>query len=79
MLDSSIHTNALDINLRDKRFPQRGLASHILLAACTSTEKAREIDDRGAFTTELLQVLRAIPPNELRYRDILVKMGPIAR
>jgi len=78
-LDSSIHTNTLDDDIRDERAPQRGLASHVLLAACLPSESARERDGRGAFTTELLRLLREVPPYELRYRDILGKLGPIAQ
>ena len=78
-VDPSIHTNALDKDIWDERAPQCGLTSHVLLAACLSSEIARERDGRGAFTTELLHLLREVPPNELRYRDILHKMRPISR
>jgi hypothetical protein len=78
-LDPSIHTNALDLHIWDEHAPQRGLASHVLLAACRPSEVARENDGRGAFTTKLLELLREIPPHELRYCDILDKIGPISR
>ena len=78
-LDSSIHTSALDIHIWDEHAPRCGLASHVLLAACRPSEVARENDGRGAFTTKLLQLLREVPPHELRYCDILDKIDWIPR
>ena len=76
-LDPSILTNILDIQSRDNGAPPSGLTSHILFAACRPSEFAREINGRGAFTTELLKVLRAHPPDKLKYRDILHKINSI--
>jgi len=42
------------------------------------SEMARENNGRGAFTTELLGVLRTVPLDKLRYCDILDKINPDA-
>ncbi|KIM41893.1 hypothetical protein M413DRAFT_445103 [Hebeloma cylindrosporum] len=77
-VDSSIHTSILDIHIWGEHTARRGLASHVLLAACRPSELAREKDERGAFTTTLLKLLREVPPHELRYCDILHKIGPLS-
>jgi len=77
-LDSSIHMNTFGQNFHDERAPHYGRSSHVLLAACGSSERAREESNgRGAFTTRLLQLLREVSPDELRYRDIPRKIGPM--
>jgi hypothetical protein len=61
-------------------FVQTGLQSHILLAACGAGESARETLEptfRGHFSTELIKLLEATPPETLKYTDILAQMGQI--
>lgn len=52
--------------------------SHVLLAACGPSEGAKEIGGRGNFTTGFLQLLRTIPPDNLRYSDVLLHMDIMA-
>lgn len=47
-----------------------GLQSHILIAACKSTELARELDGKGKFSNAFLRLLRSIGYQRLRYSDI---------
>jgi len=46
------------------------LESHVLIAACGESELAREVDGRGAFTTEILKLFRRFPIDFLTYCDI---------
>ena len=46
------------------------LESHVLIAACGESELAREVDRRGAFTTEVLKLFRRFPIDSLTYCDI---------
>jgi hypothetical protein len=39
------------------RFANVGLTSHVLLAACAADQQAREKDNQGLFTGELLRLL----------------------
>ncbi|KIM41992.1 hypothetical protein M413DRAFT_142447 [Hebeloma cylindrosporum] len=54
-----------------------GLNSHVLIAACSASERATEADGRGSFSSAFLKLLRSISPDELRYRDILTHMDII--
>ncbi|PPR00906.1 hypothetical protein CVT26_015516 [Gymnopilus dilepis] len=54
-----------------------GLKSHILLAACGSLELAVESNGRGNFSSALLNLLKRVPPDELRYCELLGKMDHI--
>ncbi|KAH9477071.1 hypothetical protein JR316_0010987 [Psilocybe cubensis] len=83
---SPIHTQDLDLNIWDAGFTNqhpvphfryRGLRSHILLAACRSFERATETKGHGKFSRALLKLLRATPPDELRYSQILFKLDVI--
>ena len=56
-----------------------GLKSHILIAACSSSELATEADGRGNFSTAFLKLLRSTSPDEIRYSDILTYMDTIPR
>ncbi|KJA22181.1 hypothetical protein HYPSUDRAFT_41353 [Hypholoma sublateritium FD-334 SS-4] len=53
------------------------LHAYILISACSPSEKARENQGRGAFSTALLKLLRTVPPNELRYSELLSRMDQI--
>ncbi|PVF92204.1 hypothetical protein CPB86DRAFT_769659 [Serendipita vermifera] len=56
-------------------FKFHGDASHVLLAACASEQKAMEMGGRGAFTQALLSTLKAIEAQNLTY-DILIRRLP---
>jgi hypothetical protein len=49
------------------------MSSHILLAACRWDQQAREDNKlgHGLFTASLLKLLQQVPPDRLRYSDIL--------
>ncbi|KAF9529620.1 caspase domain-containing protein [Crepidotus variabilis] len=47
------------------------LTTHTLLAACSSSEQAREYEGRGQFTTALLQLLDSVDLSQLTYADII--------
>ncbi|CAE6493602.1 unnamed protein product [Rhizoctonia solani] len=49
-------------------------ASHILLAACGSREKAWERDQRGQFTTALLKALRTCGVENITYHNLLISL-----
>ncbi|KAG8731338.1 hypothetical protein FRC11_004469, partial [Ceratobasidium sp. 423] len=49
-------------------------ASHILLAACGSREKAWERDQRGQFTTALLTALRTCDVEKITYHNLLISL-----
>ena len=55
-------------------FAQRGLRSHVLLAACDAKESAWETGGRGAFTTALLETLIATGAGNVTYSGILEKL-----
>jgi len=85
-IDPSIHTENLDRDIwasgrRATSAPSnllRGnLSSHMLIASCSSSESAIEINGRGSFSSSFLKLLRSIPPDELRYADILTQMDAI--
>ncbi|KAF8148655.1 hypothetical protein B0H34DRAFT_736447 [Crassisporium funariophilum] len=59
------------------KFTHSGLRSHVLLAACSSSEFAREEKGRGNFSTALLKLLRTVGPEQLRYFDILSRLDAI--
>ncbi|PPQ85555.1 hypothetical protein CVT25_006725 [Psilocybe cyanescens] len=61
------------------RYSHSGLRSHMLLAACASTEKAHEHRDGGLFSTALLDLFRTVPLDQLRYCDILPRMKHISQ
>ncbi|PPQ91585.1 hypothetical protein CVT25_012528 [Psilocybe cyanescens] len=64
---------------KDGRHWRAGLRSHILLAACASTEKAHEHQDGGLFSSALLDLFCTVPLDQLRYCDILPRMRPISQ
>lgn len=63
-------SNTRDFELA-KGFAVKDMHSHILLAACSGTELAREEDygqyRRGPFTVALLELLKRVPPKPVRY------------
>ena len=58
-------------------FVRRGLRSHILLAACSATERAVESNEHGCFTSALLKLFSTTPPNEITYQDVLSRIDSI--
>jgi hypothetical protein len=54
-----------------------GLASHILLAAASCYEQAREKQGRGVFTQALLTLLRNTPLATLTYKDIIQRLADL--
>ena len=64
-----------------KGFAVRDMTSHILLAACGAGEfawedkKGQEV--HGRFTTALLALLRAVPPDQITYTNVLSKIPRI--
>ncbi|KAF8961631.1 caspase domain-containing protein [Flammula alnicola] len=84
-LDSTVYQEDLDqdilVNSRGSHSPHgflhSGLRSHMLIAACSSSELAQESDGHGNFSTAFLKLLRTTSPNELRYSDILTHMDQI--
>jgi len=85
-IDPSIHTENLDRDIwasgrRATSTPSnllRGnLSSHMLIASCSSSESAIEINGHGSFSSSFLKLLRSTPPDELRYADILPLMDAI--
>ncbi|KDR80085.1 hypothetical protein GALMADRAFT_92295, partial [Galerina marginata CBS 339.88] len=86
ILRPSIHTEGLDRHIWDKgakplypipKFRFTGLRSHILIAACGPNEVARESASHGSFSFQFLRLLRSVPPDQLRYSEILTRMSPI--
>jgi hypothetical protein len=56
-----------------------GLASHVLLAAASSTEKARENRGRGIFTKALLELLRKESLAKLTYQDVIQRLADLPK
>ena len=87
-IEASIHAEDLDRDIWD--LGRRGsaapsnllhgnLGSHMLIASCGSSESAIEINGRGSFSNSFLKLLRSVPPDELRYADILTQMDAIPK
>ena len=58
-------------------FASGAFNTHVLLAACSDTELARESGGRGRFTTALLNLLYVTPLERLSYYEILTLMEKI--
>jgi hypothetical protein len=52
-------------------------SSHVLISACSSSERAHEVNSRGSFSMAFLKLLYSVSPDELRYRDILEHMDTL--
>jgi len=87
-IEASIHTEDLDCDIWDSG--QRGtaapsnlfhgsLGSHVLVASCGPSESAIEVNGHGCFSYALLKLLRSVPPDQLRYADILTQMDAIPK
>ncbi|KAJ2922355.1 hypothetical protein H1R20_g14729, partial [Candolleomyces eurysporus] len=64
-----------------KGFAMKDMNSHVLLAACGAGELALEDKGpekaHGRFTAALLELLRAVAPDQITYADVLSKMRRI--
>lgn len=62
-------------------FANAGINSHVLLAACSATEPAREDKDgditRGRFTAALLELFRNTSPDQITYSEVLGRIRRI--
>lgn len=56
-----------------------GLASHVLLAACTEKQQAFEHGGRGAFTSALISMLESENVQQLTYSDIIFRLPPLPK
>lgn len=65
------------------RYPQLPIytdqASHIHLAACGSQEKAWENENRGAFTSALLNTIRAYGADKVTYRNLVTSLPALPK
>ncbi|VDB88534.1 unnamed protein product [Peniophora sp. CBMAI 1063] len=52
-------------------FSLSGTKSHVLLAACRESEKAKEDEDGGVFTRSLLNALRTLELHKTTYQDLM--------
>lgn len=59
-----------------KGFLQKGLRSHVLMAACGQAQQAVDdrIHKRGVFTHALVTALRTIGADRLTYTEVLQRM-----
>lgn len=53
------------------------LSSHVLLAACSATESAREMNGRGKFTVSLEAALKTVSPDQISYVELLDRLDNI--
>ena len=66
---------SLDQEIWSKNRTCRGLRSHVLLSACGSSGQAWESNGRGDFTVALLNLLEKSKIDDLRYRDIIMRIN----
>ncbi|EDR08533.1 uncharacterized protein LACBIDRAFT_297307 [Laccaria bicolor S238N-H82] len=59
-------------------FVNKGVRSHILLAACSADELAKEEKGHGCFTSAFLALLKNVGAEQLTYVETLDKMEQIA-
>ncbi|KAF9263736.1 hypothetical protein L218DRAFT_901384 [Marasmius fiardii PR-910] len=57
-----------------KGYERGGLRSHVLLAACMQGQTAKERDHRGAFTSQLLELLKEEGVDKLTYKDVIARI-----
>jgi hypothetical protein len=62
-----------------KGFEKKGLASHVLLAACKDTQKAQEEYGRGLFSQALLIFLREGNLDKLTYAELIQELPALRR
>ncbi|KAF8879208.1 caspase domain-containing protein [Gymnopilus junonius] len=76
-IDESIFGSTTRAVRPTPQYQHGGSKSHMLLAACGSSEKAVESDGHGNFSAALLKLLQTTPPDQLRHRDVLDFMEKI--
>ncbi|KAA1472264.1 hypothetical protein DENSPDRAFT_170741 [Dentipellis sp. KUC8613] len=71
-LDRDIWSNSTGDRLAKvaSGFAHTGLRSHVLFAACSAEETAKEEDRRGVFTKALLEALRMYGADKVTYKDL---------
>ncbi|TFY66007.1 hypothetical protein EVG20_g5083 [Dentipellis fragilis] len=71
-LDKDIWSNSSGDRLAKiaSGFSHSGLRSHVLLAACSAEETAKEDNRRGVFTKALLEALRMYGADKVTYKDL---------
>ncbi|KAJ7909427.1 hypothetical protein B0H13DRAFT_2233080 [Mycena leptocephala] len=76
MILPSIDNDALSRRrgARTNGFRERGLASHVLLAACMQHQRARERYGRGVFSRELLQLFRTAGADKFTYKETIERI-----
>ncbi|KAF8884222.1 caspase domain-containing protein, partial [Gymnopilus junonius] len=60
-------------------FAKSGLESHVLLAACSEDQTAKEKNGRGLFTVALLSTLQRLGPSTCTYADLIQSLPDIGR
>ncbi|KDR74099.1 hypothetical protein GALMADRAFT_250873 [Galerina marginata CBS 339.88] len=76
-LDKDIWEDHPRVSLKPSRAMRGALTTHILLAASSADQEARETNGYGHFTAALLKLFRTVPLHHLRYCDILSRMDQI--
>ena len=56
------------------KFLKGGLSSHVLLAACSAREEAKESEGRGNFTKALLSTLSDVGADKVTYADLVHRL-----
>ncbi|KDR67569.1 hypothetical protein GALMADRAFT_147105 [Galerina marginata CBS 339.88] len=65
-------------NSSSNGFSTSGLSSHVLLAACSAKELARESHGRGQFTRSLENALKTVSPDQITYIQLLDRLQDIS-
>ncbi|KAF8875731.1 caspase domain-containing protein [Gymnopilus junonius] len=76
-IDSDIPDIAARSLITTPGFSKRGLRSHVLLAACSSSESSMEANEHGYFSSALLNFLQLARPEEITYKEILTRIDNI--
>ncbi|KDR74101.1 hypothetical protein GALMADRAFT_602515 [Galerina marginata CBS 339.88] len=76
-LDKDIWGKHSRVTLNPSKAMRGALTTHMLLAASSADQEARETNGSGHFTAALLKLFRTVPLDHLRYRDILSRMDQI--
>lgn len=76
--EATLLESAPEISKMEKNASHRdkGVASHILFAACKSTETAMEVGERGLFTRRLIEVLKGSSLTS-SYASIIREVGSL--
>lgn len=58
-------------------FAATGLASHVLLAACSEAQVSMEMEGRGRFSKALLGALEVAGTDKMTYQDLIASLPHI--